>query len=108
MVEVGETIPVRIKRYRDKDDSGIGITSQGKLIIVKDMNGEAETVAAEVIRVLEETLVAKRVKDIARRSSEEVIPPRKGSKRSVYEVSDDDDDDDDDDVDEDELGYDYN
>lgn len=89
MIEQKKIISVKIRRYRDKDDSGIGITNNGKLVIIKDMGGEAEVVAAEILRELEETYIAKRIHNYEAPILEK-RPRSKSTKEKVYDYDDDD------------------
>lgn len=93
-MEVGDIVPLKIKRYREKDDTGIGITNTGRLAIVKEMQGEAEAVALKITNILEETVIGIRVFDY--QSLNEAKPVTR-SKASVYGYDEDDDDYDDDD-----------
>lgn len=103
MVEVGDLIKVNIRRYRDSDDKGIGITQTGKLVLVNKMNGESTNVTAKVTKVLRETIIATRIyEDVSQRP----VIDDTANPKSIQETYGYDDEDDTIDTDDDIEDYD--
>ena len=94
-MQVGDIITVHIRRYRDVDDKGIGLTERGHIVIVNDMGEAEDIVRAKITRLLERTILAQRVDDgggVDRQRIE--TKPSLSDKKNVYDYDDDDDDED--------------
>lgn len=94
-MEVGDKIKVRIRRYRELEDKGIGLTNEGKLVIVSEMFNDDEEITAEITRILAQTILAKRVENDLLEENVVSTPSKTTPKTTgnVYDIDGDDDDD---------------
>jgi len=82
-MKLGETIEIEI-RHITEDSKGVGWHS-GKVILVEGVDEDDGIIRVEVVRILEETIIAKRISRIRKETSQ---PIRRGTVQNPYQEDD--------------------
>ena len=101
MYNVGKQIEVELLRVTE-DGRGVGFLDDGRVVVVENCATNDESAFIEIVRVLEETILAKK---IGKSGLEKTVPKRPDLVNSAYTIEDDEDDEDDEDYDEDDIEY---